>query len=151
MVRSLFKRSCHGIVSAAVPTPSITTFGLLNINGSKVGEIQYRQCVLGLPIDQIGRVNNFPALPLYRQHIWKPARAARCAWWAEATSCGRSTHDLLSAAQKDSQRKAIDDEIASIDAALRRPPTFNLHDPVAYPDGAILPLLLPDVVKLLDP
>lgn len=49
------------IVKAAVPT--IETFGLINIGGKIQAGVQ----VMGLPIESIGQVNNFPQ-SLYRQY-----------------------------------------------------------------------------------
>ena len=93
-----------------------------------------------MPIDQIGRVNNFPD-SLYRQHIGLIEQL-------DQLKENRRTieHDSkLSAAQKAQEKAAIDKEVASVNQKLLLPPTFDLHDPVDFP------VLLPDEVKLLDP
>jgi ABC-type lipoprotein release transport system permease subunit len=120
-------------VAAAVPT--LQTFGLLNIGGMKSTPVQ----VLGLPIDRIGRVNQFPE-SLYRQHIGLIERLDQI----KADRQKLDDNAKLSAAQKAQERASLDKEDAALKQELAKPPSFNLHDPVE------VPVLLPDEVKMLD-
>jgi len=59
-------------IAAAVPT--IRTFGIINIGNRKTAGVQ----VIGLPIDQIGKVNNFPqSLWLQDQQYVEAAKQAK--------------------------------------------------------------------------
>jgi lipoprotein-releasing system permease protein len=59
-------------IQAAVPT--IHTFGIINIGNLKTAGVQ----VMGLPLDQIGRVNNFPqSLWLQNQQYVEAAKKAK--------------------------------------------------------------------------
>jgi ABC-type lipoprotein release transport system permease subunit len=120
-------------VAAAVPT--LQTFGLVNIGGMKSAPVQ----VLGLPIDQIGRVNQFPQ-SLYRQHIGLTERLDQI----KTDRQNLEKDPKLSESQKAQEQAALDKETTALQAQLAEPPTFNLHDPVD------VPVVLPDEVKLVE-
>lgn len=99
-------------VQAAVPV--IHTFGLVNINDRKSDAVT----VIGLPIDQIGKVNSFPE-SLYRQ----------TQQWKDATT--RATDpDLTAAEREDAARDA---------AAHHPPPSFGLIRGTVSTTNADLP------------
>ena len=87
-------------IAAAVPT--IETFALFNVGSIPTAAVK----VMGLPIDKIGSVNNFPA-SLYRQHT--------------------SIQDELK------QPGLSPDQRASLEKELAKPPSFTLLDRAAVP------------------
>ncbi|HEX4792616.1 MAG TPA: FtsX-like permease family protein [Humisphaera sp.] len=92
-------------IAAAVPT--IETYGLINFG--RIGTLPGVK-VMGIPIEQIGRINSFPN-SLYRQHIEIEQELAK---------------PNLSA----DQRKALERQ-------LSEPPTFDLWDVMSVPMDAL--------------